>query len=156
MEAQYVVPTEFLTGVADEVRRLTETEDALTTDAMLEALEGVTAGEVIVDAEGVTFYPDEIAPDVVHKIGYNWFAQVVKLVQPMVNAIKGMTPDDIVANLARIQYTPLAPAASAESVIPYDLFIGDGSSLAPVVSRGGAKGTIPADAFISAAVGGTD
>lgn len=44
MENQYAVPSNFLVGVAEEARRLTNTADQLTTDEMLAALEGVELG----------------------------------------------------------------------------------------------------------------
>lgn len=150
-ESQYAVPSTFLTGVADQARRLTDSTEALTTDEMLAALEGVTAGEPVVDAKSVTFYPEQIDPDVAHKIGYNWFAQVVELIQPMVSTIKGMTPAQIIENLNKVRYTPLDPVATAETSIDPDEFASASVGIAPVVSRNAASDVIPADVFASSA-----
>lgn len=57
MENQYAVPSNFLVGVAEEARRLTNTADPLTTDGMLAALEGV---EMPPDAEDYTFGTAEV------------------------------------------------------------------------------------------------
>lgn len=150
-EPQYAVPSTFLIGIADQARRLTETTDTLTTDEMLTALEEVTAGEPVVDAKSVTFYPEQISPDVAHKIGYNWFAQVVELIQPMVSTIKGMTPAQIIENLNKVRYTPLDPAATAETAIDPDEFASASVGIAPVVSRNAASDVIPSDVFASSA-----
>ncbi len=44
MPEQYAVPADFLVGVAEEARRLTNTADQLTTDEMLERLGSVELG----------------------------------------------------------------------------------------------------------------
>lgn len=60
MATQYAVPANFLVGVAEEARRLTNTADQLTTDEMLEMLESVESTDALPDAENAAFGTGEV------------------------------------------------------------------------------------------------
>ena len=62
--------------------------------------------EGVPDANAVSFSPTQITPDAIHSIGYNWFAQVVERIQPMVGTKRNMTPAEILYWLMRVKYIP--------------------------------------------------
>ena len=62
--------------------------------------------EAVPDANVVAFSPEQIIPDQLHSIGYNWFAQVVERIQPMVGTKRNMTPAEIIYWLKKVKYIP--------------------------------------------------
>ena len=62
--------------------------------------------EGVPDANAVSFPPTQITPDAIHSIGYNWFAQVVERIQPMVGTKRNMTPAEIIYWLKKVKYIP--------------------------------------------------
>lgn len=58
------------------------------------------------DAEQVAFSPTQTDPDVLHAIGYNWFAQVVGHIQEMSGAKQNMTPAKMLYWLGRVKFIP--------------------------------------------------
>lgn len=67
----------------------------------------------IPDAENVAFSATQIDPDVVHSIGYNWFAQVVGHIQAMAGTRQNMTPAMMLYWLGRVKYIPQSMAESS-------------------------------------------
>lgn len=62
--------------------------------------------EAVPDANVVAFSPAQLTPDELYTIGYNWFAQVVERIQPMVGTKRNMTPAEIIYWLNRVKYIP--------------------------------------------------
>lgn len=99
-ESTYAVSSDFLIGVADQVRRLTESTGKLTTDAMLTALEEVKLQEKTVD-------PTDAVQEVVPDGGYYGLSKVT------VNAAEGtVLPDN-----ARVYYVGIAETTITASAI---------------------------------------
>lgn len=67
------------------------------------------------DAEQVAFSPTQIDPDVLHAIGYNWFAQVVDHIQTMAGTRQNMTPAKMLYWLGRVKFIPQGWAESSFS-----------------------------------------
>ena len=72
--------------------------------------------EAVPDANIVAFTPTQIIPDELYTIGYNWFAQVVERIQPMVGTKRNMTPAEIVYWLKRVKYIPQVFAEASFSM----------------------------------------
>lgn len=68
------------------------------------------------DADGVAFSSEQLDHDVLHAIGYNWFAQVVGHVQTMAGTKQSMTPAKILYWLGRVKYIPQGNAESSFSL----------------------------------------
>lgn len=58
------------------------------------------------DAEQVAFSPTQTEPDVLHAIGYNWFAKVVGHIQTMAGTKQNMTPAKMLYWLGRVKFIP--------------------------------------------------
>lgn len=80
-------------------------------DAGFDALSFVTVMG-IPDAASVAFSATQIDPDVVHSIGYNWFAQAVEHIQTMAGTKQSMTPAKMLYWLGRVKYIPQGWASS--------------------------------------------
>lgn len=72
--------------------------------------------EAVPDANVVAFSPEQIIPDQLHSIGYNWFAQVVERIQPMVGTKRNMTPAEIIYWLKKVKYIPQGWAITGYSL----------------------------------------
>ena len=72
--------------------------------------------EGVPDANVVAFTPEQIIPDALYTIGYNWFAQVVERVQPMVGTKRNMTPAEILYWLNRVKFIPQGWAITGSSL----------------------------------------
>lgn len=83
------------------------------------------------DAESVAFSSTQIDPDVLHAIGYNWFAQIVGHIQTMAGTKQSMTPAKMLYWLGRVKFIP---QGRAESSFSPD-FDGSVSSRLPDVKR---------------------
>lgn len=94
--------------------------------------------EGVPDANAVSFSPTQITPDAIHSIGYNWFAQVVERVQPMVGTKRNMTPAEILYWLMRVKYIPQG-WANSEVSLDYDAVA---VGRLPVVLKSSASSTI--------------
>lgn len=97
--------------------------------------------EGVPDASIVTFSPEQIIPDELYTIGYNWFAQVVERVQPMVGTKRNMTPAEILYWLKRVKYIP---QGWANSEVSLDLYAG-AVGRRPAVVKSTATSTITLD-----------
>ena len=65
------------------------------------------------DAESVAFSSTQLEHDVLHAIGYNWFAQVVGHIQTMAGTKQNMTPAKMLYWLGRVKYIPQGRAESS-------------------------------------------
>lgn len=74
--------------------------------------------EGVPDANVVAFSPTQIIPDELYTIGFNWFAQVVERIQPMVGTKRDMTPAEIIYWLKRVKYIPQVFAEASFSLRP--------------------------------------
>lgn len=72
--------------------------------------------EGVPDANVVAFSPTQIIPDELYTIGYNWFAQVVERIHPMVGTKRNMTPAEIIYWLKRVKYIPQVFAEASFSI----------------------------------------
>lgn len=90
------------------------------------------------DAEQVAFSPTQIDPDVLHAIGYNWFAQVVGHIQTMAGTRQNMTPAKMLYWLGRVKFIP---QGYLESTISLNMG-SDTSVRLPAVVRATAVSTI--------------
>lgn len=108
--------TDKLTAVADAIRAKTGKAEEMTLDQMVTEIGGIETGVPTIDATNVSFGSKPIEPDVLHSIGYNWFAEVVGLVQKMAGTSSKMTAADIVYWLGRVKYTPQGNAESSVSL----------------------------------------
>lgn len=72
--------------------------------------------EGVPDANVIAFSPTQIIPDELYTIGYNWFAQVVDRIQPMVGTKRNMTPAEIIYWLKRVKYIPQGWAITGSSL----------------------------------------
>ena len=72
--------------------------------------------EGVPDANVVAFSPTQIIPDELYTIGFNWFAQVVERIQPMVGTKRDMTPAEIIYWLKRVKYIPQVFAEASFSL----------------------------------------
>lgn len=68
------------------------------------------------DADGVAFSSEQLDHDVLHAIGYNWFAQVVGHIQTMAGTKQSMTPAKMLYWLGRVKYIPQSNAESSFSL----------------------------------------
>ena len=93
--------------------------------------------EGVPDANVVAFTPTQIIPDELYTIGYNWFAQVVERVQPMVGTKRNMTPAEIIYWLNRVKFIPQGFAEASFSPI----FVSSTSVRLPVVVKSTAGST---------------
>lgn len=94
--------------------------------------------EGVPDANVVAFTPTQIIPDELYTVGYNWFAQVVERIQPMVGTKRDMTPAEIIYWLKRVKYIP---QGMAESEVMLNMYSGAAGML-PVVVKTSAVSTV--------------
>ena len=64
------------------------------------------------DAESVAFSSTQLDHDVLHAIGYNWFAQMVGHIQTMAGTKQSMTPAKMLYWLGRVKYIPQGVAGT--------------------------------------------
>lgn len=105
-------------------------------------------------AESVKFGNEQIDPDVMYAVGYNWFAEVVRKLQPMVGTTQDMTPSDILDFLDVAIYIPQGRASSMVT-LDTSLFESGAVGILPNVQRGTAASilTFNTSLFTSSAVG---
>ena len=106
------------------------------------------------DPAGIAFGTDKVAPDVIYKIGKNWLADLVAVVQTMAGKMSDMTLEDILYWLNRVKYIPQGNA-SGECTIPLIFSPCSASGKIPEYQKGIAKSTfaLPVGIFSSSAVG---
>lgn len=97
--------------------------------------------EGVPDASVIAFSPAQINPNQLYTIGYNWFAQVVERIQPMIGTKRNMTPAEILYWLKRVKYIPQGFAEASFS-LAFDSSI---SARLPVVVRSTAGSTFTLD-----------
>ena len=102
--------------IANAIRAKTGKAEEMTLDQMVTEIGGIETGVPTIDATNVSFGSKPIEPDVLHSIGYNWFAEVVGHVQKLAGTSSKMTTADIVYWLGRIKYTPQGNAESSVSL----------------------------------------
>lgn len=100
------------------------------------------------DATQVAFSSAQSDPDVLHAIGYNWFAQVVGHIQTMAGTKQSMTPAKMLYWLGRVKFIPQG-WASSEFALDFDSTV---SGKLPVVVKGTANSTFALN-FESSATG---
>ena len=85
-----------------------------------------------------------------YAIGYNWFADLVKLTQTMAGTNKLMTPEDIIYWLNRVIFVPQGQANTTFSI---NFTASTASGRLPEVMRGTANTTFVLPVFESSATG---
>ena len=85
-----------------------------------------------------------------YAIGYNWFADLVKLTQTMAGTTKLMTPEDIIYWLNRVKFISQGLASSTFSI---NFAPSTASGILPEVIKGAANTTFALPVFASSAVG---
>lgn len=129
MAEKWVIRKETLDGIGDAVRALMNFTEEIPVKEIETHLRSLL-GEFALPAENMRFTNEPIDPDVMYKIGYNWFAQLVALAQRMAGTSKYMTPAEIVENLS---YVIFIPQGRASSDVPNGDFQMSTSTKNPVV-----------------------
>lgn len=111
-------------------------------------------GEPVYDPTDVKFGSEQIDPDQLYKVGYNWLAQVVDHLQDMVGKTVSFTLEEIVHWLGRVKYIP---QGYCESVFTIDTsnFTSNATGNLPDVQKGVATSVfaVSTSTFTSSATG---
>lgn len=144
----YKISAQTLTAIADAVRSKTGVSDAIPCSELAAVIASIDVGEVVLESAGVAFSSEKVDPDVNYKVGRNWLADLVSVVQKMAGKASDMTLEDITYWLSRVQFIPQGNAES--SFTPS--FESNASGILPDVQIGTAESSFSL-VFESAAVG---
>lgn len=133
--AVYKVSAETMTAVADAIRSKTGTTEPIAGSNLAAAIESIEVGEVVLESAGVAFSSQKVDPDVNYKVGRNWLADLVAVVQKMAGKAFDMTLEDILYWLNRVIFIPQGNAESSFSLA----FESSASGFLPEVVRGSAN-----------------
>lgn len=131
--AYYKISAKTLTAIADAVRSKIGTEEEIPCAELAEAIASIDIGEVVLESAGVAFSSDKVDPDVNYKVGRNWLADLVEITQKMAGKSSGMTLDDVIYWLNRVQFIPQGNAESVQSIVSQ---ISIAVGIIPTVYRG--------------------
>lgn len=133
--AVYQIKEETLKVIANAIRAKTDSTARMTPVQMAARIEEMSFSGVVLDPEGVAFSSVQVTPDVNYKVGYNWIAQLVGLVQSMAGLVDDLTLEDILYWLGRVKTIPQGRASSA-----FALRFGESAAagILPVVVKGSA------------------
>lgn len=131
-----------IAGAKGELRLQSRTVIPSTKRLFLRPAEGYNGFDTVIvegfpDANPVAFKAEQIVPDVLHAIGYNWFSQVVERTQEMVGTKRAMTPAEILFWLNRVKFIPQSSVYS--DFLPS--FTTSTSTRVPIVVRSTAGST---------------
>lgn len=136
--AYYKISAQTLTAIADAVRSKIGTEEEIPCAELAEAIASIDIGEVVLESAGVAFSSQKVDPDVNYKVGRNWLADLVEITQKMAGKSSGMTLDDVIYWLNRVQFIPQGNAESVQSIVSQ---ISIAVGIIPTVYRGTAIST---------------
>lgn len=114
--AYYKISARTLTAIADAVRSKIGTEEEIPCAELAEAIASIDIGEVVLESAGVAFSSQKVDPDVNYKVGRNWLADLVSVVQKMAGKKSDMTLEDMIYWLNRVQFIPQGNAESSFSL----------------------------------------
>ena len=106
-----LIPGADYKAICDAVRRKSGKTELLKSGVIPAEIDAL-GGELAKDATNVAFGPDQIDPDEMYKIGYNWFARLVEIAHEMAGSSKNLTPEEIIGELRRVIYIPQGRASS--------------------------------------------
>lgn len=90
-----------LLDIIERINEVTGLEDTTVNTAVDSALK-----LKLEEAYGKLFSRFKLEEDQMYAIGYNWFADLVKLTQTMAFVNRDLTPEEILAVLSRVEYFP--------------------------------------------------
>ena len=99
--ATFVSIQDKLLDIIDRINAVTGLEDSTVNTAVDSALK-----LKIEEAYGKLFSRFKLEEDQMYSIGYNWFADLVKLTQTMAFVNRDLTPEEILEVLGRVEYFP--------------------------------------------------
>lgn len=114
--AYYKISAQTLTAIADAVRSKIGTEEEIPCAELAEAIASIDIGEVVLESAGVAFSSQKVDPDVNYKVGRNWLADLVSVVQKMAGKKSDMTLEDMIYWLNRVLFIPQGNAESSFSL----------------------------------------
>ena len=126
-----LIPGADYKAICDAVRRKSGKTELLKSGVIPAEIDAL-GGELAKDATNVAFGPDQIDPDEMYKIGYNWFARLVEIAHEMAGSSKNLTPEEIIGELRRVIYIPQGRASSD---VPNGSFRVETTVKNPVVSH---------------------
>lgn len=126
-----LIPGADYKAICDAVRRKSG-KTGLLKSGVIPAEIDALGGELAKDATNVAFGPDQIDPDEMYKIGYNWFARLVEIAHEMAGSNKNLNPEEIIGELRRVIYIPQGRASSE---VPNGSFRVETTVKNPVVSH---------------------
>lgn len=132
--AYYKISAQTLTAIADAVRSKTGVSDAIPCSEFAAVIASIDVGEVVLESAGVAFSSEKVDPDVNYKVGRNWLADLVSVVQKMAGKKSDMTLEDMIYWLNRVQFIPQGNAESSFSLA----FESNASGILPEVRIGNA------------------
>lgn len=146
--AAYKISSDTLTAIADAVRAKTGKTETISGAELAAAIESIDVGEVVLESAGVAFSSEKVDPDVNYKVGRNWLADLVSVVQKMAGKKSDMTLEDMLYWLNRVQFIPQGNAESSFTLS----FESNASGILPDVQIGVAESAFTLS-FESSAVG---
>ena len=111
--AAYKISSDTLTAIADAARAKTGKTETISGAELAAAIESIDVGEVVLESAGVAFSSQKVDPDVNYKVGRNWLADLVSVVQKMAGKKSDMTLEDMIYWLNRVQFIPQGNAESS-------------------------------------------
>lgn len=135
MAAYYKISAQTLTAIADAVRSKTGGLDAIPCPELAAEIESIEVGEVVLESAGIAFSSQKVDPDVNYKVGRNWLADLVAMVQKMAGKASDMTLEDMLYWLNRVLFIPQGYAESLFSLA----FESSASGFLPEVAKGSAN-----------------
>ena len=137
--AQRRVNEASLTATADALRAKLGTSDPITWEVdqgFKTAVESIQSGELILDPTDVKFGSEPIDPDQLYKIGYNWVAEIVRILNEMTLQNNRLLLQEITGKVGGLGYIASRTAAQLEHTNIHTAWNINISSTATVVQEG--------------------